>query len=370
MVMRVARSLGVLLTITVAAGITVAGPAPTLARPAGDEAAARDWVAPVRVVQGRFTGIDVVVDGDDRVHLVATGNGGVWYATDRSGTWTSTLILGDTGRFFYEQPTITLDARDRVFIAVLRHPYEVGDLGIWSVTDRGRARGTFPSTPTRLARPGNGSPSLRVDDAHLFLAAVDGWCCIGDGRVRLGTDATGSWTWTPVSDGSDPSLAIGSDGLPRLAFSSEGLSGPAGIVLATASSVAAGFSLSKVPGTRSRDGDPILALDGRDRAHVAWGGFGMKVQYARRSTAGWTPAATVSDGTGFVAFGFDLDSLGRPSVALAGSRVAVKVLSGGAWRESTIATSTDAREVVLSRALDGRVVVAWTDRKGVLVSRG
>jgi hypothetical protein len=57
-------------------------------------------------------------------------------------------------------------------------------------------------------------------------------------------------------------------------------------------------------------------------------------------------------------------------VALAGSRVAVKVLSGGAWRESTIATSTDAREVVLSRALDGRVVVAWTDRKGVLVSRG
>ena len=322
------------------------------------------WSQPQRVLSGQFTGVSEVVDSTNHVHIAVTGRGGVWYVTDRSGTWTQRRILANLTNTEYVAPSIALDEKDHVFIAVMRVPTtDVGDQGIYYVTDKGRARGSFPTSPTMIAPPDDGEPSLKVSHGHLFLAYVNGWCCVGDGEVQVRTNATGRWTVAHIARGQNPSLRVGSDGRPRVAFDS---GWDPGIHYAVAASASGRFSVTTVPGTDATDGTylgPALALDLNNRPHIAWFGAGG-IRYDWRSATGWHGPARVATYQGVSYMAFDLDTLGRPNIVLGGRTMRHELLVGGAWHETTVATQVDVAYVAIRRAFNGHTVIAWADNGG------
>ena len=305
-----------------------------------------------------------------------TASGDLWYATDRTGTWTQRRVLKHTSSFTYWSPSIALDEHDRVHIAVERLPNEVGDLGVWYISDTGRARGTFPTNATRIAPPGNGEPVLKVSDGHLYLVVDKGWCCLGAGTLQLRTNVSGHWTVSTIGPGMDPSFRLGSDHRARVAYLTDE---PRGLWYAVASSPTGGFTREQVPtatdpADTTVDSLPVLALNVSNQPRIVWSHWAgvdlQDVRYAWRDAAGWqTPVNVASGQPGDDRVGFDIDTHGRPTVAVGGANLKVRVLSGGTWHVSTIASAHDINAIVLRRAVGGRSVVTWTDPSGVWVSR-
>jgi hypothetical protein len=329
--------------------------------------------SPTEVITGQFHEISEVVDSTNRVHIAAVGRHGLWYITDRGGTWSRTRILLDVPNHSWFEPSIALDGNDRVYISVAQNVCDDcapgGSTGIYYLTDKGRARGTFPASPTRIAPEGSGQGTIKVSNGHLFVSYVRRCCQPGPlPKVLLRTNATGSWTTTQVSPHGDlPSLRIGSDGRPRIAFSRGG-----GIFYAVASSPAGSFTKQQVPGTSNLDSGVRLALDAGNHPHIVWfHGFSTSsLRYAARQSGGWQGPSVVDSNAGFGAMAFDLDSLGRPNVAFGQTHIRNKVLFGGLWHKTAVASGLDVISLAERRAFSGSVVIAWSDSNGgIWVSR-
>lgn len=330
------------------------------------------WSSPTRVATGVYGFVSDVVDSTGHTIIAATGHGGLWYITDRSGLWKKTRILTDLPNRSYREVSVALDPNDRVYIAVERSSCDDcapgSSDGIFLVTDKGRTGGTFPSTPTKIAPAGSGEPSLKVSHGHPFLAMVKPCCMPGPlPPVFLRTNATGTWTQARVADHGDaPALRIGSDGRPRIAFTK-----PSGIAYAVAGSVTGSFSVSTVPGTAAFDNLVGLALDAHDRPQVVWvdDSGATRAVYDWRTASGWHAAETIGALGDAFAVSFDVDSLGRPNVAAGGSKVRAFVRVSGSWVGTTITTSADVTSLALRRAFNGHVVVAYANfAGGVFVS--
>lgn len=331
------------------------------------------WTPPVRVVSGQF-GVSEVVDSRNHIHIAAAGRGGVWYITDRSGSWVPRRILANPPNAAYGGTSIALDENDRVFIAAGLFPVnDAGDLGIWLVSDKGRPRGTFPSQPKHI--PGSGaSPTVKVSHGHLLIADVIGGCCLGDGTVQLHTNATGRWTVTKVGRGLNPALRVGADGRPRIVFESEGLtlgSYHPGIYYADGSSPQGPFSVAKIPHTKSHDRGPALALDDGDEPHVTWfhwDSVSPYQAYVWHDSTGWHgPMEFARDASESTAF--ELDTLGRPNLAFGGTALRHEVLIGEAWHQTTVADPANVAGLAMRRAFGGHVAITWSNRAGIWVSR-
>lgn len=354
---------------------SVAGSAGPPRTPAESVAPAA-WSTPVRALAGSFDELSEVVDSQGHVHIAVTGNGNLWYVTDRTGTWTHTRVLSESSGVGYAMPSIALDEQDRVHIAAMRIHGE-GDRGIWYLTDRGRTRGTFPASPTRIAPNGNGEPVLRASNGHLFLVDVKDWCCVGSGVVQLRTNVTGTWTVSTIGPGDEPSFRLGTDGRARVAYlGDDGQS----IWYAAASTATGHFHRQQIPSPATSTADsrtearPLLALTTSNQPRVAWEHFasgGTDVRYSWRTSSGWHAPMTVASGRPIVyTIGFDVDTHGRPNVAIGGTSIHVRVLSPGVWHSTTVTSSSDVADLVLRRALGGHSVAAWTDHDGgVWVSR-
>lgn len=365
------------MTVTLALGAFALPAAASAGREPQVNASPSAWSAPTRVLAGHFQDISAVVDSHGRVHVAGTTpSGDLWYATDRTGSWTHKQVLKHSASFTYGWPSIALDEHDRVHIALERFPNATGDLGVWYVTDKGRTRGTFPTSPTRIAPPGNGEPVLKVSDGHLYLVVDKGWCCISPGTLQLRTNVSGHWTVSTIGPGLGPSFRLGSDHRARVAYTN---SSPRGLWYAVASSPTGGFTRQQVPtatdpADTTIDSVPILALNGSDQPSIVWRHFAtagfQDVRYAWRDASGWhTPVNVASSQPEDDRVGFDVDTHGRPTVAIGGASLRVRVLSGGTWHTSTIASASGVRSIVVRRALKGHSVLAWTDPIGVWSAR-
>ena len=200
---RIIRVIGLVLALC---GAAFAGNAPAGA--AGSRSASEASVvpagfsAPHMVVHGVFDWLSEVVDSTNHVHIAATGRGGLWYLTNRTGTWSAHRILVSLHNKSYFDPSIALDDNDRVYIAVVRQSCDNcapgGSDGIFFVSDKGRTRGTFPSSPSRIGPNHSGAPSLKVSSGHIYLVYEKICCLPGDPfKVILKTNATGPWTTSP-----------------------------------------------------------------------------------------------------------------------------------------------------------------------------
>ena len=187
--------------------------------------------------------------------------------------------------------------------------------------------------------------------------------------MLLRTNATGSWTTRQVAPhGDGPSLRIGTDGRPRIAYDKA-----AGIFYAVASSPAGPFVKEHVPGTDNADFQARLALGSGNSPHLVWfhfAGQATAVWYSARGAGGWSGPSVIEHDAGFGAVAFDLDTLGRPNVAIGRTHIRNWILSGGIWHKTPVANGLDLRSLVERRAFNGHVVIAWTDNGGgVWVSR-
>lgn len=357
---------GLLLGLATAAPALASSP-----RNGGAVTSPQAWSAPQRVVKGDFDQFSEVVDSHNHVHIAASGGGDLYYVTDRTGTWTHKLLLSHGSKSSWGQPSIALDENDRVHIAVGRFPNGEGDKGIWYLSDVGRARGTFPSTATKIAPTGTGEGALKAAGGHLYLVDVSGWCCLGDGTVELRTNASGSWTVSTVGRGMDPSFGLGIDGRAQVVF--DRVYAQRGIYYGRATTVTGGFVTSKIPATSAHDSLPLLAIDGVNRPFVAYRHFtsgGMSIVVRHNTSHGWTdPDTAVSGISAENIVAFDLDTLERANVAY--GNVAIRALEerSRTWHASTVATNGRPRWLVLRRALNGGEVVAWTGETGIFVSR-
>jgi hypothetical protein len=227
---------------------------------------------PVKLIDGTFRAIDAARDGEGHLHIAAeTATGSIVYLTDRTGTLTKRVVakvVPDDKRFV--DPTIALDGADRVHIAFTSAsdggldcglcPY-----GVMLVSDKGRARGTFPA-PVMIGKPGSFAPDLAIRGGKRYLAFMTGMVGLeaDPGTLWLKTDASGSWTTRKAATGigglglPDPSIAVTSTGKARIAFEDEA------IKVASASTRTGSFSVDTVTGTTAGDRRPVMLVNASD----------------------------------------------------------------------------------------------------------
>jgi hypothetical protein len=349
-------TLGVALLL-VAPATTLAGPAPGSV-PAGIP-------AQTLVKAGSFSVLAEVVDSNGAIHLAASNDLDVWYLTNRTGSWTASKVFKHTASpsgHLWGQPTIALDEHNRVHIAATRFPYNEGDIGIFYATDKGHPRGTF-GTPVRIAPDGNGEPQLKVYQGHLFLVDVKNWCCVGDGKVVMRTNWTGSWTSATIGRGQNPSFRMTTTGFARVVFERGDPPG-VGLYFAVASSHKGNFgSAAKIAGTGPSDSNPILALR-NNAAQIVWRHFNSgsghwQLTYATPS--GWHPFLNVPGSTADMAAAFDVTTDGFGHILLAGLDITDNYRCGTpvTWCTETVASSVNATAVAARRGPGGAFDVAW-----------
>ncbi len=254
------RRAGVLVIAVTVVAVLIPGAAAAASRP---DAVASAFTAPAKIFTGDFFDLSFALDSHGKVRGVARGNSGLWYITNASGSWVRTRLTTHPGGGADYQQSVALDANDNVFVAFTRTDcagcIPGGSLGIFMLTNRGRADGSFPSTPTQIAPPEFSQPSLQIDHGHIYLAYA-AYPLPGPGPfpVWFKTNATGSWTTRQVAgNGESPSLRVGSDRHAQIAWDWNG-----GIKYARAATLAGSFTTEVVTSTGHDDQSPALALDG------------------------------------------------------------------------------------------------------------
>lgn len=324
------------------------------------------WGVSERIAGGQFAwGMDLGVDSARHVHIVMAGmrNGkaGVFYATDRSGSWVTRRIVPWAAGAVYIHPSLAVDANDRIHVSLDRvqcvECTVSRTLGVFYLTDTGRARGTF-GAPVRLTPKGTSQGSLRVAGGHRYLAFAGGW---GDTftNVRLGTDEDGFWSTSLLSAaGADPFLRLSMGGRPRVVFETA-----TGLRYARATSVAGAWDIEPVAGTSGASRDPVLSIDAQNGPHLAWvdtSGPTWKARYARRIDGTWSVTAGLLPST---TVALSVDRPARAWLALGGEEVDVLDGSVGGFSGHTLdgAPATSTAVKVLD---SGAVVVAWVGGDG------
>ncbi len=362
-------------SIGLAAGPGVSAAPQMNAQPAAQVAPAA-FSSPTHVTTGSFAAVAAVVDGTNHVHIAATGNSGVWYATNRSGSWVSHKIIGNPAHGGWYGPLIAIDDNDRVYVAATKWqgPEIPSNMGVFYVTDKGRARGTFPSSPTQIAAAGKSGQSLKINGGHIYLSLDYDICCVSPDwpPVWFRTNASGSWVTTKLGNGWGPSMRLATNGRARIVYSAQ-----VGLRYAVAATTTGSFSTTTIPGTTSNDMGPILSLDAQGYSAAAWlhsTASGWIERYSTRKSGSWsTPVAVVSSSLGFDAVSFDTDTLGRPHIVVANADDRILRdwrLAGGTWTATKIAGPAGVNSVSVRRAPSGTVVVAWVTGSGIYVSRG
>lgn len=303
---------------------------------------------PSRIATGSLDQLSMAVDSTGKVHIAAARpNGNLVYFTDRTGSWTQRIVakgdtVGETGAT-WDEPSLALDENDRVTIAAVKTDWGGTGCectrGIFTFSDKGRARGTFPATGIRRVTAGSHSPSLKTANGHLYLAYRRGATVPEQlATIRFKTNATGSWTDTKVKSFafwySAPALRIGEDGRARVAFAT-----PTGVFVGTAGTLSGGWSVEKVPGTTGHDAGVVLSLTTAGKPVVAWTHTSAApngVRYASKASGSWV-TQSVSSHVGQVAL--SLDASNEPFLAvgdLYGSDAGLWTYSGASFIEDEL----------------------------------
>jgi len=180
----------------------------------------------------------------------------------RAATWTTTRI---TTNYFAYWPSLALDGIGKAHIAFARPfsgiYYATNRSGSWTKTQV-TASGD-DSSPSAVIGPYDSSPSLALDGngkAHIAFQREG-----TNPGIYYATNRSGSWTKTQMTNDYDgsPSLALDGTGKAHIAFWRSG----SGIYYATNAS----GSWTKAQVTANAvDDSPSLALDGAGKAHIAF----------------------------------------------------------------------------------------------------
>jgi hypothetical protein len=259
-------------------------------------AAVSGWSAPVQIYDGNYSEPSLAVDAHGFAHVVARGDTGIWYLTNRSGSWTrerlTTDYVQDGIQYRAIAPLITIDRSVGKLVVVYGLLADVECLpgcpptleyitrtgSNWSAA---RSIPTSPSCcgPLSIAARGGDIAIAGLDDRVtprngetlriVYLHKADGWSVH---RVAGGGNA---------SSFGPPSLALDRAGRPRIAFQrNDHMKFAKG---ATTSGTFTIETVATVSGAR-----PSLALDPQDRPMIVWAA-GDGTHFARRA-GDWSSA--------------------------------------------------------------------------------
>jgi hypothetical protein len=366
--MRWSRVLAVVGMMLVCASPLTATAQPETEPPAATVATAAD--EPIAVLSGAFDWVAIAADPAGARHLVASSDvagfeagGDLWYATDRTGAWTSERLLEGQGcRGSWTRPDIAVDGDGSAHIVTaLSLPCDTpGDSrGIYHLTDSGRSPGDFgPSI--RVSRRGVEWPSVAVRDGVVSLVYARVPVPREPTPVTFSSDRTGEWRTQRLTEaGSLPSIALDAMGRAHVVFADR-----RGLRYARQASDAGPLSdPERIPTSIDQPGHASLDLDAAGRPALAWVArveMGGGLLWSAPTPSGW--GVPVSIGPAYTA-ALSFDGAGRPHIAyVTTSReagdVVHGVLDGEAWTWTTLATSDSLVNVALDTA-GTAATVAW-----------
>ena len=218
-----------------------------------------DWVTSTVAASGVSDGTDIAVDAAGTAYIAAFGTLGrqTAYFTNGTGEWVSEVV--DPDRHLRGDAAIAVDESGDVHFAYWADEERMLYYGVRSETG-------WAATPVGPV-DAMGGTDLVIDDSGTPHIA---WNFYNFDRSALGyaTDASGEWTVSIPSAGVDPlarpALAIGSGGLPLVAFA-----GRRGLSLATAD--ATGTVCGDAEDSNCDDVDGV-DFDGDEFANLVSGG--------------------------------------------------------------------------------------------------
>ena len=222
-----------------------------------------------RVSSHPDAGVALAVDVLGVAHLLygtyfdSTGaplpNPSIYYMTNKSGAWTTTRIGGNAGT---STRSLVLDRSGHLHAAYTGNVGGVDGLVYATNTSGQWVEHLLTTEPDSDA-------SLAVDgDGHIHIAATRGDTTFRS--ILYATDSSGAWTVSIRTAGSLdfwPSIAVGPDNRPAIAFSRIG----AGVLLYELRST--GWT-SRVVSTDPNSGPPSLVIDANGRRNVLVGNNG------------------------------------------------------------------------------------------------
>ena len=374
---RSSRLLRVIASSALAGGIGLqpvaafAGPAPA---PAGEvapaPAAATGWTAPHRIDSAAdCQAVAAGLDATGHAHVATECGGRIRYSTNLSGSWRTTVFPKVTGRLD-TSPAVAFTTTT-VYVAWTRVADTGGcggglsDTGVY-IAHHSLSGGAW-SAARRIGTVGDGLYAFRLDAGTLYFAVVG-----TDGHDYLETLTGSSLKRVPVPAATGAvALRIGSDGKPRLAFQAAD-----GVRFATYSSAA--FHISRITGSKAQDYEPVLALDGSNRAHVLftrspYGTVGCALRdpnpddgtyYSTNRTGSWHTARI---STHVMASALAVNSsTGRLHALVASMSVLhyQTALPGGAWSDVALVNQEVSSPVLLLRQSTGKLVVVYLHGSG------
>jgi hypothetical protein len=277
-------------------------PTPPVARPSSPAEAtppvpgAAGWVGPTRIATEQYELARLVVDADGHAHVAAVNNNGIFYLTNATGTWTTEQVSTPIDDGYDGDPSIIVNEEGSATIAFARYSAlrctlrcgPVGSQGIFMVTNDA---GSW-SDPVAVIEGGGQEPSLQAAADRLHLAYSRGE--FGERSVFFASRENAEWVATEIGEGEAPSLRVGRDGLPRVAY----VDRQGRPSLAETESAAGRFTITRLPGEWTAR-SALLVIDADDEPHVVFGNDANQSDpfcgalHLERTKARWTDVVPV-----------------------------------------------------------------------------
>jgi hypothetical protein len=282
-------------------------PVPSAGVSPSASAFARGWTAPALIAPGEFDDLALTIDNDGSAHVagaVAIGAGdsrGIWYMTNKSGGWIAERVTrapaGQDGEEYDGEPDIAVDADGTVWIAFTRYNCGGCTPTISNAIYVTNKKGGAWSEPEQIAGSQAYAPSLAAANgiAHLAYAfnQLPGQPL---NPSYYATNGSGDWVATRIaSDTAHPQLAIGPDGVPRVAYAT-----PSGVTVSYFPGADA-TSFTDVPGPSGEVDALFYSVDALGRTHLVWLGPSLPMHHVFQGKDGtWSdPAMVANDGLSF-----------------------------------------------------------------------
>ena len=193
-------------------------------------AAATGWSPPVEIYDGNYSEPSLAVDAHGFAHVVARGDTGIWYLTNKSGAWTraSALMMDHTQSGIHYRaiaPLITID-RSVGKLVVVYETVATSTEGCYPGVEYITRTGTDWSDPVpHPHQPEQPAVDRRTRRRHRDRRSRPRAAVWTEDPVPSRPDKADGWALHRVAGGGDyyshigaPSLALDSAGRPRIVF--------------------------------------------------------------------------------------------------------------------------------------------------------
>lgn len=299
------------------------------------------------------TNTSIAVDSTNHIHISYSPHyGGVWYASNSSGSWASQQVA-TSGEY---TASIALDSNDKAYICYLGG----ATAPVNFVTN---VSGSWAATTVDVSVTASLNCSIAVDSArHVHLSYYDST----NKNLKYATNASGSWLLTNVDTvgdvGAYSSMALDSADKVHIRYydSTNG-------ALKYAGNASGSWSRATVDRIGDVGAQSSIAVDSANKAHVAY--YDTRngdLKYAANSSGGWVLTAVDSSGNVGQYPSIKADASGKAHVSYydaTNGNLKYATNSSGAWVATTVDGNTWDTAGQTSLALDsnGKAHISYYD---------